>query len=715
MSIRNLLEGYKEAEWVVVDCETFFYASRTKNDMPDLPTGETFNNALRAWEKEIGHEVKYKWHLSDVLREHVRAWDGYCFAVGFGAIGVEPVIWTELNESCVSRQDVGGFLLGVLRSSPVVMHNSAFDTRILKKNFGIPISEYRELHDSMLLHNVLYSEMKHDLNHLSAIYSSQNRHKFLGTHSETYLLGDVVTTLEVWYNLLGVAKKDPQSWKIYTELQLPMLPHILKAHERGIRINKPFHAKMEKTLERQREIAQETANDFVGSFVLDGDTEPDSERTINLNSSPQKSKWVYGHCGLKIPGLRKGKSGAYPLRKDQVSTLQDMFFIRDDDDTFESRLKNGGHPLVESIAEYTQADKFLSSFITPYHGTDRMYPNFKLHGQATGRWSTTGPNLPGMNKALKPLCIPDIGEDWVGGDWSNAELRIMGELSNDPLFKKGFSLGWDLHSMHASQAFGWDSPKGRWEWAVQAGKIARDTWEDFKDTERGEWWGCVPPGEWKDTRIPADHDWLEWILSGGPQPGWLADEDLFRRFCKILVFRLCYGGSPKTASKIPGALSLGLIPSRLVEASNMLIAAHPSWTDYWEDMGGKAIRDRIVRNPNGRARRLMDKDENSRFRKGVNFPIQSWVSDLLNRTLIGILDECPWARLCYTCHDSFYVGCPKDHTEELAEVVMRHATTPLRDDFFIPFDMEKITYDEDTQVRTVWDWKGDQWLEKMKK
>lgn len=716
MGPQEWLDKACQAEYVVLDVENRYYASRTRHDMPDLPDGRPFAVALQEWEIERSPtgkvkdgEVKYKWQLSDELLRHVRTWDGYMFAIGFAANGLPDLVWSELNGGHVGRAEIAAFILALIRSAPTVAHNSAHDVRIIKKNFNIPFSEYRMMHDSMLLHNVLHSEMKHDLNHLSSIYSTQNRHKFLGTHSEIYLQGDVRTTLEVWYNLLAEANRDPQSWKIYLELQLPMLPHILKAHETGVRINRPFMGKMQTELEAQREKAQHVANTFVAGFNS-GNMVPDPDRTINLNSSPQKSTWIYGHCGLKLPGLRKGKSGAYPLRKDQVAALQDTFFFRDDNDTFESRLANGGHPLVESIAAFTQADKFLSSYITPFDFTERMYPNFKLHGQATGRWSTTGPNLPGMNKKLKPIIIPDEGEVWVGGDWSNAELRIMAELSGDELLKRGFREGWDLHSMHCAQAFGWDSPRGRYEWAKALRKIDDELpWEEFDYVRNGDWWGRVAPNMWKKEKVEPEFDWVRWIVEGGPQPGWLADDDLFRRFCKILVFRLAYGGSPKTASKIPGATSLGLVPARLVQASNDLIAAHLCWQEYWDDMGTKAIEQRIVRNPNGRARRLMDKDPNARFRKGVNFPIQSWVSDLLNRTLIRILDACPWARLVYTCHDSFYVGAPMERCDELAEVVIEAAEAPLRDDFFIPFDMERITYDEDSQVRTLEGWEDGQW------
>ena len=113
----------------------------------------------------------------------------------------------------------------------------------------------------------------------------------------------------------------------------------------------------------------------------------DPERSVNMNSPKQMNEWIYGHCELKIKGLRRSKKGdkLYPFGKDQIAVLQDQFYPRDEkEDTFESRLEAGGHPLVEAAAEFALADKFLSGYILPYLESDRFYPNFALHGQATG-------------------------------------------------------------------------------------------------------------------------------------------------------------------------------------------------------------------------------------------------------------------------------------------------------------------------------------------
>lgn len=741
------LDEAVKQDFVVLDVENFFWATRNQNDLPLMPCGRRFKDVQEQWEKERGGgkqangQVKYKYHLSPELLLHVDTWENYCFAIGFQAPKLPALVWSEMHPHHVHREELAHFILHLVRRVPIVAHNSAHDIRIIKHNFGIPFEEYLRVEDSMLLHNVLYSELPHTLNFCSSVYSTMNQHKDLGTHSKVYLHGDVRATAEVWWNLNKEAERDPQSKKIYDTLQRPMLPILLESHLEGMRINKPFMQRMQHTLEEKRQWAMQVANEYVQGFskpggrrkklvpaddttgayeaaIADGQIDPDPSRTINMNSPKQMNEWVYGHAGLKIKGLRKSKkSGLYPLGKDQIAILQDQFVPRDDkEDTFETRLEMGGHPLIEAKAEFTQADKFLSGYINPYLESDRVYPQFKLHGQATGRWSTTAPNIPGLNKALKPLYIPDVGHCWVGGDWSNAELRIMAEVSQDELLQRGFAEGWDLHSMHASQAFGWDSPKGRFEWAKQFRKV-EGTWDEFKEGRefrRGNgWWGVVAPTDWKDVTIPADHDWIEWISEGGPQPGWMGDKDLFRRFTKILVFRLMYGGGVDSAAQIPGAKSLGLPEKRLVQASKDLIGAHLCWEEYWNDVGGQAKKEKIVRNHNGRARRLMSTRESNRFREGVNFPIQSWVSDLLNRTLLEVKDRAPWAVMKYTIHDSFYFQCPLDKREELAHIVKEAAELPLRGQFTIPFDMDTIAYDEREEKRVIHNWKDDQWVQDM--
>jgi len=537
----------------------------------------------------------------------------------------------------------------------------------------------------------------------------------LGTHSAQYLQGDVWTTAECWHNLKRMVSRDQQTWNVYETLQRPLLPTLLEAHEIGIRLDYKFMAKLKVELQAQRDRSVEVANKFVQEFtrpekknregkVVEEAILADPKRTINLNSSPQLNDWMFRKCGLSIKGMRKGKSGLYSTKKDVIAALQDQFWPREDDDTFEYRLSKGGHPLVEAKGQFSQADNFLSGYINPYLGEERCFPHFNISAQATGRWSTTGPNIPGANKQLKPMFIPDPGEVWVGGDWSNAELRIMAEISDDAALKKGFGEDWDLHSMHASQAFGWDSPRGRFEWALELRKIKGefDEWAQGKEFARGlGWWGRIAPTDWKKVKVPADFPWEQWIIEGGPQPGWLADDDPFRRFCKILIFRLMYGGSVDSAGAIPGAVALGLPTKRLVRASKDLILAHPCWQEFWNDYGGKAKEEKIVRNWNGRARRLMSTQPANRFREGVNHPIQSTVSDLLNRTVVTIKERAPWSRLVYTIHDSLYFGCEVARKSELASIVNEVAELPIRGSFYVPFDMDCVSYDEGSGDRRV--------------
>ena len=694
MDHNEWLEQAVKTEFVVLDVENYFYNTDKEFDIPVCPAGE------------------------DVMEWRDR-WHDYCYAIGFQASsGLPTLIWTEMEPNALSRVELESWLHKLVSSVPIVCHNTAHDTRILTKNFGVGIEEYMQLEDTMLMHNILWAEFPHTLNFCQSLYGSQNRHKDLGTHSVQYLQGDVWETMIINHTLKGELAKDPESEKIYRELQLPLLPITHEAHIGGVRLDQGFLEKISLRLEKQRLDAIETAAKFVqeykgrsvhvvgktGKYTLPA-LEPDPERTVNMNSPKQMNEWLYIREGFKIKHLRKGKSGLLPFGKDQVAALQEQRLPREEDDTFESRLAEGGHPLIEAKAAFTQADRFLSGYIRPNMGRERCYPQFKLHGQATGRWSTTGPNIPGMNKALKPMLIPDEGHVWVGGDWSNAELRIMAEITQDEALLTAFAKGWDLHSMHTAQAFGWDNSRGRFEWMKFKGKLPDDArWADYEglDYKRGGWWGRVAPGGkdgWKAVKIPEDFPWEQWLLEGGPQPGWMGDKDLFRRFCKILVFRLMYGGSPKAAGDIPGAVALGVPTGKLVQSSRELILAHPSWQEYWDDVGNQAVNEWVVRNWMGRKRKLMSKQPKNRFREGVNFPIQSTVSDLLNKTLRDVKARAPWCRLMFTIHDSFYMQCKAERAEELQGIVLECAEAKIKGDFFIPFDMERIEYNEVTKEK----------------
>jgi len=265
----------------------------------------------------------------------------------------------------------------------------------------------------------------------------------------------------------------------------------------------------------------------------------------------------------------------------------------------------------------------------PFGVAERLSPSVKIFAQDTGRWSQTGPPMAQLPVKMRKIIGVDAGWSQVGYDLSNAELRIVAELSGDDMFLAAFAQGWDLHTLNACELFGMDYPPSRLKNDIHTSEI------------------CA---EW---RIKYD---------------WQGEDDARRKFGKIFNFRTLYGGSPKTAYQIPGAGKLGLSRSELEQSGYRWLAAHPKLTGFWEHHGIEAQQRFCTRNAYGRRRVLCSQDDLSRWREGVNHPVQSFVSDLVNEIVVQTFCELN----CLTLDDK---GC-YEWVESLVTAEMVH---PLRE------------------------------------
>ena len=157
---------------------------------------------------------------------------------------------------------------------------------------------HNTLHDLMLAHSVLYSDMPHDLDFLGSIYSSMNRWKHLRERegaAQLYSAADAWGAWECWPSIQAEFEKDPRSREIYSEYVRPMIPVIQKAQAQGRRVWKPRIIEGVESMQYQREDAQLRAQAAAGW-------------PINLASPQQVGAQLYGAEGLPQP--RRGKGHA---------------------------------------------------------------------------------------------------------------------------------------------------------------------------------------------------------------------------------------------------------------------------------------------------------------------------------------------------------------------------------------------------------------------
>jgi DNA polymerase-1 len=116
-------------------------------------------------------------------------------------------------------------------------------------------------------------------------------------------------------------------------------------------------------------------------------------------------------------------------------------------------------PVIKELLTYRKLNKLISTYgesllaqINPV--TCRLHTSFKQM-VSTGRMSSSAPNLQNIPKKQKfrSCFIAKPGYKLITADMSGAELRILGNLSEDPVFMECFQQGLDLHSRSASEVF----------------------------------------------------------------------------------------------------------------------------------------------------------------------------------------------------------------------------------------------------------------------
>lgn len=117
----------------------------------------------------------------------------------------------------------------------VIMHNAAADLQYLE--MMMPQSAFR-YDDTMHAHAVLWSDFAHDLGFLGSLYGRVNAWKHLAhTNPKVYSATDALVTWDAWAALAKEFKRDPQSYSVYTNKQLKLVPIIRDAISTGIRVN----------------------------------------------------------------------------------------------------------------------------------------------------------------------------------------------------------------------------------------------------------------------------------------------------------------------------------------------------------------------------------------------------------------------------------------------------------------------------------------------
>lgn len=166
---------------------------------------------------------------------------------------------------------------------------------------------------------------------------------------------------------------------------------------------------------------------------------------FNTASPAQVGEVLFAH--LKIDEkAKKTKTGQYSTTEEVLMKLRDR------------------HPLIDKILELRGLRKLLSTYVNALPAlvnprTGRIHTTYNQTVTATGRLSSTNPNLQNIpvrsddGKEIRRAFIPSDGNVFFSADYSQIELRLVADLSNDSTMLDAFANNEDIHAITASKIY----------------------------------------------------------------------------------------------------------------------------------------------------------------------------------------------------------------------------------------------------------------------
>ena len=240
------------------------------------------------------------------------------------------------------------------------------------------------------------------------------------------------TLKEALQILLGEVKK-MELQKVYKDVELPIIPIIEEAQDRGILVDVSYLKKLSKDYHKKLSSFESAIWKMAGE-------------EFNINSPKQLGEILFDKMGLSTKGLKKTAGGARSTRESELAKLK------------------GAHKIIYDILHYRELQKLLSTYIDNIPsmvGKDgRLHTTLNQTGTTTGRMSSQNPNMQnipardGLGEAIRNAFIADKGYSFIAFDYSQVEMRILAILANDEKLIDVFKKGKDVHSSVASFVFG---------------------------------------------------------------------------------------------------------------------------------------------------------------------------------------------------------------------------------------------------------------------
>lgn len=422
-----------------------------------------------------------------------------------------------------------------------------------------------------------------------------------------YAIEDAEVTCRLYHHFMAEIKKAGLE-KVLLEIEMPLVPILANMEQRGIYVDADELMKISDQLGKSASHLQKKIHELAGE-------------EFNINSTKQLQFILFEklkiHELLGIKRLKKTKSGF----STDVSVMESL----------------SEHPLPAAILEYRSVTKLKNTYVDALPQlinptTGRIHTSFHQTGTATGRLSSSDPNL--QNIPIRTAQGREIRKAFraespdgclISADYSQVELRILAHIAGEDALSEAFKRGLDIHTSTASRIFG-VAPE-----SVDAGLRSR---------------------------------------------------------AKAINFGIIYGMGPQRLAR-----ETGVSMAEAKEFIEKYFAGYPNIQKYIADSVAKARSQGYTETMSGRRRPLPELHSTDRLTLvnaeniAVNSPIQGSAADLIKLAMIrvekNLADAGLGTKLLLQVHDELVFECPTNELDAAKKIIkeaMEHAmqlTVPL--------------------------------------
>ena len=321
-----------------------------------------------------------------------------------------------------------------------------YDLHVLRRH-GVEVDGYAD--DTMLESFVLNSgSNRHDMDSLAKRFLGYDTVKYEDVAGKgakqilfsqvalddatRYAAEDADVTLRLHRVMSPRLAAEPGLQRVYHDIEMPLVPVLARIEANGVRIDGDELRRQSADLAKRMLAAQQKATELAG-------------RSFNLDSPKQLQALLFDE--LKLPAVLKTPTGQPSTNEEALEAIADQ------------------HELPRVILEYRGLAKLRSTYtdklpemVNP--ATGRVHTSYHQAGAATGRLSSTDPNLQNIpirtedGRRIRKAFVAPPGRKLIACDYSQIELRIMAHLSEDPGLVRAFESGADIHKATAAEVFG---------------------------------------------------------------------------------------------------------------------------------------------------------------------------------------------------------------------------------------------------------------------